>query len=165
MQPAEFASVAGLERARGTRIGASAWTTVTQPMIDAFAATTNDPQWIHVDVERARAESPFGTTIAHGFLTLSLLSSFAGQCVRYANARLSLNYGLDRVRFISPVPAGSEIRGAFTLDDVRAVDGGAHLTWNVEVEIRGAAKPALAAVWLTRVLFAQDDRSAREAAS
>ncbi len=155
MQPREFASVAELETACGERIGASAWTPVTQAMVSAFAEITSDRQWIHVDPERARRESPFATTVAHGFFTLSLLSSFIAQCVRFADARLSLNYGLDRVRFVSPVPVGAEVRGVFTLAGVRAIDGGAHLTWHADVEVRGAAKPALAAVWLTRVLFAE----------
>ncbi len=150
----EFSSVADLERSRGERVGESAWTPVTQAMVDAFAEITSDRQWIHVDPERARLESPLGGPVAHGFLTLSLLSSFIAQCVRFANARLSLNYGFDRVRFVSPVPVGAEIRGAFTLEDVRPVEGGAQLTWRADVQVRGSEKPAVSALWLTRVLFA-----------
>ncbi|HEX3549191.1 MAG TPA: MaoC family dehydratase [Candidatus Elarobacter sp.] len=155
MQPTEFSSVDDLVHARGRRIGESAWTRVTQPMVDAFADVTGDRQWIHVDPERARRESPMGGPVAHGFLTVSLLPSFIAQCVRFRNARLSLNYGFDRLRFVAPVPVGAEIRGAFALEDVRAVDGGAQLTWRVEVEVRGSDKPAVAALWLTRVLFAE----------
>ena len=160
MQPTEFSSVADLERSRGARVGASAWSRVTQAMVDAFAEVTGDRQWIHVDPERARRESPMGGPVAHGFLTVSLLPSLIAQCVRFPNARLSLNYGFDRLRFVSPVPVGAEIRATFVLDDVRAVDGGAQLTWRVEVEVRGAERPALAALWLTRVLFAETDAAA-----
>jgi acyl dehydratase len=149
-----FSSIADLERVRGQRVGESAWLTVTQQMIDDFAAVTGDHQWIHVDPERARREAPLGTTIAHGFLTLSLLSKMIGERVRMQGALMSLNYGFDRVRFVSPVPAGAEIRATFALEDVRAADGGAaQLTWRVEVELRDSPKPALAALWLSRVVF------------
>ena len=154
MERIVFSSIADLERVRGQRVGESAWLTITQQMIDDFASVTGDHQWIHVDPERARRDSPLGTTIAHGFLTLSLLSKMMGECVRMEGALMSLNYGFDRVRFVSPVPVKSEIRGAFALEDVRAVEGGAaQLSWRAEVELRGSAKPALAAVWLSRILF------------
>ena len=153
MSQTVFADVADLERMRGQRVGESAWRTVTQELIDDFARVSGDHQWIHVDAERARRESPLGTTIAHGFLTLSLLSSLSAEVMRMANARMGLNYGFDRVRFVAPVPAGSQIRGTFAIDDIRSVDGGAQITWRVEVEIRDAAKPALSALWLTRVVF------------
>ena len=152
-QRAVFSSVADLSRLRGERVGESEWLTVTQQLIDEFAALTNDRQWIHVDPERARRESPLGTTIAHGFLTLSLLSSMIGQCVRFENVRASYNYGFERVRFVSPVPCGAQIRGNFTLADVRPVEGGAQVTWSVEIELRDASKPAVSALWLTRTLF------------
>jgi acyl dehydratase len=155
MQATAFSSVSDLERARGTRVGESAWLTVTQELVDAFAGLTNDRQWIHVDPERARRESPLGTTIAHGFLTLSLLPSMIAQCVSFPSARFGLNYGFERVRFVSPVTVGSEIRGAFTLDDVRPIEGGAQITWRAEVEMRDAPKPALSALWLTRTIFAE----------
>jgi acyl dehydratase len=153
MSQTVFADVADLERMRGQRVGESAWRTVTQELIDDFARVSGDHQWIHVDAERARRESPLGTTIAHGFLTLSLLSSLSAEVMRMANARMGLNYGFDRVRFVAPVPAGSQIRGTFAIDDIRSVDGGAQITWRVEVEIRDAPKPALSALWLTRVVF------------
>ena len=149
-----FSSVADLERMRGQRVGESAWRTVTQELVDDFARVSGDHQWIHVDPERARRESPLGTTIAHGFLTLSLLSSLTAEVVRMENARMGLNYGFDRVRFVAPVPVGSEIRGTFAIEDVRPVDGGAQIIWRAEVEIRNAPKPALSALWLTRVIFA-----------
>jgi acyl dehydratase len=158
MQRAIFTSVADLERMHGERVGESAWRTVTQELIDEFAHVSGDHQWIHVDPERARRESPLGTTIAHGFLTLSLLSSMTAEVISMPTARLSLNYGFDRLRFVSPVPVGSEIRGTFAIEDVRPLDDGAQITWRAEVEIRDAAKPALAALWLTRVLFAEAAR-------
>ena len=151
-----FSSLADLERARGERVGESAWLTVTQELVDEFARITNDCQWIHVDPERARRESPLGTTIAHGFLTLSLLSSMIEECVAFPTARMAFNYGFDRVRFVAPVPVGARIRGTFVLEDVRAIENGADMTWRVEVEIGDAPKPALAALWLTRVVFAAE---------
>ena len=155
MERVAFTSLADLERMRGERIGASDWLTVTQEMIDAFADVTRDRQWIHVDPERARRESPLGTTIAHGFLTLSLLSTLIGQCVSFPNARMSLNYGFERVRFVAPVPAGAQIRGIFTLEDFSQAGGGAQVTWLAEIQIRDAPRPALTARWLTRVVFAE----------
>jgi acyl dehydratase len=148
-----FSSVADLERARGQRVGESAWRTVTQELVNEFAQVIDDHQWIHIDPERARRESPLGTTIAHGFLTLSLLSSLIAEVVSMQNARFGLNYGFERVRFVAPVPVGSEIRGTFAIEDVRPVDGGAQITWRAEIEIRDAPKPALSALWLTRVVF------------
>jgi len=153
MQRAIFTSVADLERMHGQRVGESAWRTVTQALVDDFAQVIDDHQWIHVDPERARRESPLGTTIAHGFLTMSLLSSLIAEVVSMPTARFGLNYGFDRLRFVSPVPVGSEIRGTFAIDDIRPLGDGAQITWRAEVEIRNAPKPALAALWLTRVVF------------
>jgi acyl dehydratase len=150
-----FTNVADLERFRGKRVGASAWLTVTQALVDEFARVTGDHQWIHVDPERARRESPLGTTIAHGFLTVSLLPSMIQQCVGFPTARMSLNYGFDRLRFVAPVPVGSQVRGTFAVEDVRAVGDGAQITWRAEVEIRDAPKPALSALWLSRIFFAE----------
>jgi acyl dehydratase len=153
MQRVSFTSLADLERVRGERVGESAWLTITQERVDEFARITNDRQWIHVDPERARRESPLGTTIAHGFLTLSLLSSMLEECIAFPTARMAFNYGFDRIRFVVPVPVGSEIRGTFALEDVREIESGADMTWRADVEIRGGAKPALVALWLTRVIF------------
>ena len=161
MERTTFFGIADLERMRGERIGASAWQTVTQELVDEFARVTNDRQWIHVDPERARRESPAGTTIAHGFLTLSLLSSMIQQCLTFPTALMSLNYGFDRVRFVSPVPVGSEIRGVFSVEDVKPAGGGAQITWRAEVEIRDAPRPALSALWLSRVVFAEASGSDR----
>lgn len=161
MERTLFSVLGDLERARGRRVGESGWRTVTQELIDAFAQITGDRQWIHVDPARAQRESPLGTTIAHGFLTLALLPSMIAECVSFPTARLSLNYGFERIRFVAPVPSGAQIRGVFTIDDVRPIDGGAQTTWAVEVELRDAPRPALSAQWLTRVLFGEPDEMER----
>lgn len=137
-------------RARvGEEVFASAWIEVTQAMIDTFADATGDHQWIHVDPERAR-QSPFGTTIAHGFLTLSLLSRMFGESLEVGGTRMGVNYGCNRLRFTAPVRSGSRIRGRFLLREVTDIDGGLQFTWEVTVEAEGATKPCLVAEWLTR---------------
>ena len=152
-----FDSIDALERAIGTVVVESPWLAVTQETIDAFARVTNDAQWIHVDVERARRESPYGGPIAHGFLTLSLLTPLIESALEVRNVRFTVNYGFDRVRFISGVPAGSEIRAHFTVQSVDRLDDGARVAWLVAVNVRGAVKPALSAIWLSRVYAAHDD--------
>jgi acyl dehydratase len=134
----------------GQDLGAGGWVTVTQEQINAFADTTGDHQWIHVDPDRAARETPFGTTIAHGFLTLSLVSSLLREVVFVSGVRMSINYGLNRVRFVSPVPAGSRIRAQVSLGALNDVEGGVQATWNVIVEREGGEKPCLAAEWLVR---------------
>ncbi|HKQ07597.1 MAG TPA: MaoC family dehydratase [Blastocatellia bacterium] len=135
----------------GEEIGASDWFEVTQARINAFADATEDHQWIHIDAERAKTDSPFGGTIAHGFLTLSLLPHLAAQAYRVQGSiKMGINYGLNRLRFVSPVPSGSRVRARFTLQAVEDVAGGAQLTVAVTVEIEGGQKPALVAEWLTR---------------
>ena len=135
----------------GEEIGASDWFEVTQARINAFADATEDHQWIHIDAERAKTDSPFGGTIAHGFLTLSLLPHLAAQAYRVqGDIKMGINYGLNRLRFVSPVPSGSRVRARFTLQAVEDVAGGAQLTVVVTVEIEGGQKPALVAEWLTR---------------
>jgi acyl dehydratase len=146
-----FRDIDEIEAAVGSHVGDSPWITVTQEMIDTFAEVTGDRQWIHIDVERAKRESPFGTPIAHGFLTMSLLSTMMQRTVRTDNVRLSVNYGFEKVRFVSPVPVGSEIRTSATVGEVRRTPDGAQVTWNVEVQIKGAPKPALVAAWLGRI--------------
>ncbi|HEX7054754.1 MAG TPA: MaoC family dehydratase [Burkholderiales bacterium] len=134
----------------GEEVGVSPWIEITQERIDTFARAIDDYQWIHVDRERAR-QSPFGGTIAHGFLTLSLLSHLAEATFAFSDRRMGINYGLNRVRFTSPVPAGSRVRARFTLQELRPLEGnGVQVTWRVVVEIEGAAKPALVAEWLGR---------------
>jgi acyl dehydratase len=145
---AHLADLAGLE---GQEIGTSDWVVVDQACIDQFARATHDEQWIHVDPARAAA-GPFGTTVAHGFLTLSLLSGLAAGAFRVEDVRMGLNYGLDRVRFPSPVPVGSRLRGVCVLRRFEAIAAGAQLTMTVTVEREGGAKPACVAEWVTRHL-------------
>jgi len=139
-------------RARvGQVIGVSPWHAVTQDMIDRFAEVTDDRQFIHTDPVRAKAETPFGGTIAHGFLTLSLLSMLARDAIpRLKDRAMGINYGFDRIRFMTPVKSGARVRGRFTLSEV--VDRAEKLImfrYAVSIEIEGSAKPALTADWLT----------------
>ena len=131
----------------GQEVGVSDWFTVTQEMIDRFADLTDDHQWIHVDVERAKRESQFGTTIAHGFLTVSLLPSLSHQALDVrGNFNMRVNYGFNRLRFVSPVPAGARIRARFTAQKVTDNE----VTWLVTVDVEGSEKPAIVAEWLGR---------------
>ena len=141
-----LADLASLE---GQEIGRSGWIVVEQSHIDQFARATLDEQWIHVDPARAAA-GPFGTTVAHGFLTLSLVSHLFSDAVAFTDVRLSINYGLDRVRFPSPVPVGSRLRASCVLDKFEPIAGGAQLTVTVTLEREGGAKPACVAQWVTR---------------
>ena len=139
----------------GQEVVVSEWLEVSQARIDAFAECTEDRQWIHIDPERARRESPFGGSVAHGFLTLSLLSKLLTESIRFATARMGMNYGFNRVRFTAPVPAGSRVRGRFVLAKLEDIEGGAQMTgvqmtWLVTIEREGADKPCLVAEWLTR---------------
>ncbi len=132
-------------------LGASDWISVTQPLIDAFADATGDRQFIHTDPVRAAAETPFGGTIAHGFLTLSLLPAMAAAVLPRRAARMNVNYGFNKVRFITPVRSGARIRGVFTLaSDEETKPGVRQMIVHVSVEIEGEARPALVAEWLTQ---------------
>ncbi len=144
-----FAHLSELAALEGQDVGASDWVVVDQARIDEFARATGDRQWIHVDPARAAA-GPFGTTVAHGFLTLSLLSELAAGAFRIADVRMGLNYGLDRVRFPAPVPVDSRLRAACVLKRFEAIEGGAQLTLVVTVEREGSAKPVCVAEWVTR---------------
>jgi len=142
--------VRDLENRVGEEVAVSPWIEITQERIDAFARAIEDFQWIHVDRERAKA-SPFGGTIAHGFLTLSLLSHLSERSFSFADRRMGINYGINRVRFTSPVPSGSRVRARFTLAKYEKLDGdGVQVTWSVVMEREGADKPALVAEWLGR---------------
>ena len=135
----------------GQEVAASEWFEVTQSRINAFADATEDHQWIHIDVDRAGTDSPFHSTIAHGFLTLSLLPHLGAQAFKVeGDFKMGINYGLNRLRFVSPVPAGSRVRAKFTLQQVEDVAAGVQLTWSVTCEIEGGTKPALVAEWLVR---------------
>lgn len=146
----EVESVEKLGEFVGREVGLSEWLEVSQERIDRFAEATEDRQWIHTDPERAAHESPFKGTIAHGFLTLSLLSELMMRAVSVGGVRMGLNYGLNRVRFVSPVPAGSRIRGQFRLAAVEEIKDGVQATWEVTVEREGGDKPACVAEWLIR---------------
>jgi acyl dehydratase len=131
-------------------IAGSTWIAVEQPMIDAFAETTGDRQWIHIDPARAQTESPFGTTIAHGFLTLALLAQLQNEALQLQNVHQTINYGLNRVRFPAPVRAGARIRARFRLLAWDEVGGAIQLTWHCVVDVDGQPKPALVAEWVLR---------------
>lgn len=139
----------------GTEVGVSNWITVDQDMIDTFAKTTHDEQWIHVDPARAAAETPFGGTIAHGFLTLSLASRFAYDCFAMMPGQvMGINYGMNKLRFLMPVRAGSKLRGRFTLKDVTPRSATDLLRTNtLTIEIDGEETPALVAEWLGLAVF------------
>lgn len=146
----EIESVGKLGEFVGREVGLSEWVEVSQGRIDAFAEATEDRQWIHTDPERAARESPFKGAIAHGFLTLSLLSEMGRTAMTVGGVRMGINYGLNRVRFVSPVPAGSRVRGRFALAALKEIEGGAEATWKVSVEREGGDKPCCVAEWLVR---------------
>jgi len=145
----EFATLAELQTLVGTTIGTSDWITVSQERIDQFAQATGDHQWIHVDPARAAA-GPFGTTVAHGFLTLSLLPEMSDSAFSIRDVRLGVNYGLNRVRFPAPVPSGSRLRGHFTLRSFEPLPGGAQMTVEVSMEREGSDKPVCVAESVVR---------------
>lgn len=144
----------------GQEIGVSRWFTVDQTMIDRFAEATEDHQFIHTDPVRAAAETPFGGTIAHGFLSLSLLSAMNYDCLpRVVEQTMGINYGFDKVRFMTPVKSGARVRGRFTMADARFRGAGMlMITYDVTVEIENERKPALTANWLTIIQFDPKDR-------
>ncbi|BBG05181.1 MULTISPECIES: MaoC family dehydratase [Pseudonocardia] len=144
-----FDGVDELRAAKGTEIGTSEWFAVEQERINGFADATEDHQWIHIDAEKA-ADGPFGGTIAHGFLTLSLLPKLLQEVYRIDGVKMGVNYGLNKVRFTAPVPVGSRVRAKVELVDIADVSGGVQLTTGVTIEIEGSEKPALVAEWLTR---------------
>ena len=147
--------IEGIEHLReltGQEIAVGDWFEVSQPRIDAFGEATEDRQWIHIDAPRAAVESTYGSTIAHGFLTLSLLSHLSREAIDIRSGfRMRINYGLNRVRFPSAVPAGARIRGRFTVGAVEDVRDAVQVTLEVTVEIEGGAKPACVAEWVIRL--------------
>jgi acyl dehydratase len=148
-----FQSIEELKQTIGQEVAVTDWLTVTQERVQQFADATGDHNWIHVDVERSRRESPFQQTIAHGFLTLSLLAYFMQETISIkTGVRMGLNYGLNKVRWVSPVRVGSNIRARFTLVSVKEVDGnGVEALYSATVEPEGGAKPACVAEWLVRL--------------
>ena len=133
----------------GEEIAVSDWIEISQERIHRFAEATGDRQWIHVDVARAAAESPFKTTIAHGFLTLSLVSTLLESAMT-ATARMALNYGVNRVRFVSVVPVGSRVRGHFAPAAVERIEGGMQVAWTITIELEAQEKPCCVAEWIVR---------------
>ena len=149
-----LATLTEIKNAVGSEVGMSSWIVIDQARIDAFADATEDRQFIHVDPAAAR-QTPFGGTIAHGFLSLSLLSRMGAEAMLVPQGmNIAINYGLDRVRFLAPVRSGSRVRGRFTLDSVdEKAAGQVLLRHTVTVEIEGEDKPALSAVWLALIVF------------
>jgi acyl dehydratase len=143
----EMADLPGLV---GKHLGYTAWQEMTQDRVNQFADVTDDHQYIHVDVERAK-ESPFGGTIAHGFLTLSLLAPITGELMQVSDATTGVNYGLDRVRFPAPLPVGSEFRGGVEIAEVTEIPHGLQVKAKVTVEVKGVEKPSLVAESLIRL--------------
>ena len=147
--PVHFATLASLQARVGEHLATSPWLTVDQQRIDLFAQATGDHQWIHIDPVRAAA-GPFGTTIAHGFLTLSLLPELAESAIHIDDVKMGINYGLNRVRFMAPVPSGSRLRGQIRLKAFEVIDGGAQVTMEVSIEREGATKPVCVAEAVSR---------------
>ena len=146
-------SIDDAQRLVGEELGVSDWLTIDQQRINDFADVTGDHQWIHVYVERAKAESPYRAPIAHGFLTLSLIPALSKDNFRVENAKLAINYGLNKVRFLSAVPVDSRVRVRSELADATAKDTAADLTVRHTIEIDGADKPAAVAEMIVRVIF------------
>jgi acyl dehydratase len=146
----EIASLAELKGLIGQEVAVSDWVLISQERVQLFAEATGDHQWIHLDVERCRKESPFGGTIVHGFLTLSLLPMLMANAIEMSDVKMGINYGLNKVRFPSPVPVGSQVRGRMKLLSVEDIDGGAQMIWQVTMELEGSDKPVCVAESITR---------------
>ena len=142
--------VEGVQALVGQHLGYSDWVTITQEQVNQFADATGDHQWIHVDPERAKKESPFGGPIAHGYLTLSLVPMLVPRIIETTGFRMGVNYGTEKVRFPSPVPVGSRVRAGATLDSATPFDGGVQLVMTVTVEVEGASKPSMVATTVSR---------------
>ena len=148
-----FSDIQSIKDAIGQEVSVSEWFDITQERINAFADATGDHQWIHIDPIRAKTESPFKKTIAHGYFTLSLIAKFSGECIGNNNTKMAINYGANKVRFASPVTVDSKIRAHFKLDTVEEIEGGVQVQWLITIEIEGQQKPACVAETLTRWYF------------
>jgi acyl dehydratase len=146
----EIASLAALKELIGQEVAVSDWVEITQERVNQFAEATGDRQWIHVDVERSRKESPYGGTVAHGFLTLSLLPKLMERAIVMSDVKMGVNYGLNKVRFPAPVPVGSRIRARIKLLTVDDIPGGAQVSWEVTMEREGGDKPVCVAESIAR---------------
>jgi len=152
MPPLVVENLDALKDLIGREFAITEWFEVTQQRIQQFAEATEDRQWIHLDSDRAQKDSPYGTTIAHGFLTLSLLSRFSKQALQIRNgAGMIINYGLNRVRFSAPVPAGSNVRARFTLQSLKDVGNSSEAVFSVVIEVQNQLKPACLAEWVIRI--------------
>lgn len=152
MPPLVIENLDALKEFVGREVAITGWFEVTQERIHQFAEATEDRQWIHLEAERAKKESPYGTTVAHGFLTLSLLSHFSKQALQIQNGvGMIINYGLNRVRFSAPVPAASKIRARFTLQSLKNVRNASEAVFSVVVEVQNQPKPACVAEWVIRI--------------
>lgn len=148
-----IASVEELKSLVGQEVTVTDWFDISQERVNLFAEATGDHQWIHLDVERSRKESPYRTTIAHGFLTLSLLPMIMQSAISMPESKLSVNYGLNKVRFPSPVPVGSRVRGRLFLQDVEDIEGGVQISWKVTIEREDGDKPVCVAESIARRYF------------
>ncbi|MGB6055969.1 MAG: MaoC family dehydratase [Burkholderiaceae bacterium] len=146
----EIESLAALKDLVGQEVAVTDWIEITQERINLFADATGDHQWIHVDVERSKRESPFGAPVAHGFLTLSLLPMMMESAIVMRDVRMGVNYGLNKVRFPAPVPVGSRVRGRMKLLSVEDIPGGAQMVWEVTMEREGGDKPVCVAESVSR---------------
>jgi acyl dehydratase len=155
MSSRDAASIETLQEQIGQEVGVSKWFMIDQERINKFADLTEDHQFIHIDPERAVKETPFDSTISHGFLTMSMVTAMSYDCLpRIEGVEMGINYGMDKLRFLSPVPSGSRVRGHFVLSSCEErKPGELTMKWTVSVEIEGHDKPALAAEWLTRQYF------------
>jgi acyl dehydratase len=149
----KFATVADLQADVGNEIAVSEWMMISQERVNQFAEATDDPQWIHVDVERAKRESPFGGTIAHGYMTLSLIPALFEAVVDLPPGKMSINYGLNKVRFPSPMLVGGRLRGRFKLLAVEPMDGCVQSIWQMTIEREGSDKPVCVAESVLRKYF------------
>ncbi|MFZ6720962.1 MaoC family dehydratase [Undibacterium sp. Ji49W] len=146
----EFSSIDELKNLIGQEVAQSDWVEITQERVNTFADATGDHQWIHLDVERAKRESPFGGPIAHGFLTLSLLPMLVANAIHLSYVKMGVNYGLNKVRFPSPVPVGSRLRARMKLLQIEDIKDGAQLSWEVTIEREGQDKPVCVAESISR---------------
>ena len=146
----DISNILALRYRIGEELAVSDWLEVTQDRINQFAGATGDHQWIHVDPSRAATQSPFKTTIAHGFLTLSLISTLARTSMTLPPLRLAINYGVNRVRFVTPVPAGARIRARFSPVAVEETGGGIQVTWKAVIECEHSEKASCVAEWVVR---------------
>lgn len=146
----ELATLDAMRELVGQELATTDWLDITQERVNLFADATNDHQWIHLDAERAARESPFGGTIAHGFLTLSLVSGMLESAIRMVDMKMGINYGLNKVRFPAPVPVGSRVRARLTLQKIEDIVDGAQLEWSVVIEREGSLKPVCVAEFVMR---------------